>query len=457
MSKLMKSVSGIRGIVGESLTVNNVLNFAQRFGVYCNNSKVLIGRDSRTTGKMLFNAISAGLMSVDCDVVDLGICPTPTILLAVENSNASGGIAITASHNPKEWNALKLISGKGTFLTSLQAKQFWSIKNDEIINQNWHNIGKLSSDNSAIENHINSIIQLKYIDLDAIRKKNFKVVIDSTNGAGGLLSPKLLRKLGCNVIELFSEPTGIFSRIAEPSAENLKELERQVISEKADIGFATDPDVDRLSIVSEEGKALGTEFSLLLAEDYVLSQNKVTQLSQLRNIATNLSSSMASEDIAKKYDVQLFRSKVGEINVAEMMKQHNCVIGGEGNGGIILPDLHFTRDAPMGMALILSYMAKTKKRISELANLIPDYFMNKTKLQLTDNINFDERLIQIKNKFPNCKFDFTDGMKIIAKDYWIHIRKSGTEPVVRIISESESREKSKNLINSIRKLLKPDL
>ncbi len=445
MPKLMKSVSGIRGIVGETLTVENVLRFAQRFGVFCKKGKVLVGRDSRTTGKMLFNVVSSGLMSVGADVVNLGICPTPTILLAVEKSDASGGIAITASHNPKEWNALKLINEKGTFLTSLQAKQFWSIKNDEIINQNWHNIGKLSSNNSVMENHINSILQLKYVDLDAIRKKNFKVVIDSTNGAGGLFSPLLLRKLGCEVIEIFSEPTGIFSRIAEPSAENLAELEKMVLSKKADIGFATDPDVDRLSIVSEEGEALGTEFSLLLAENFVLSQNR-------GDIATNLSSSMASDDIAKKYDVQVFRSKVGEINVAEMMKQHNCVIGGEGNGGIILPDLHFTRDAPMGMALILSYMAKTGKRISELANLIPHYFMYKTKLQLTDNIDFDKRLIHIKNKFPDCKFDFTDGMKIVAKDYWIHIRKSGTEPVVRIISESESREMSANLINSIKKL-----
>ena len=444
MAKLMTSVSGIRGIIGKTLTVENVMRFAQRFGIFCKKGKILVGRDSRTTGKMLFNAVSSGLMSVGADVVDLGICPTPTILLAVEKSDANGGIAITASHNPKEWNALKLISEKGTFLTTRQTKDFWNINDGDVKHQNWEGIGKLSSDDSAIDDHINSILGLKYVDLPAIEKKHFKVVIDSTNGAGGLISPLLLRKLGCSVIELFSEPTGIFSRIAEPSAENLKELERQVIFEKADIGFATDPDVDRLSIVSEEGKALGTEFSLLLAEDYILSQNK-------GDIATNLSSSMASEDIAKKYDAQVFRSKVGEINVAETMKKYNCVIGGEGNGGIILPDLHFTRDAPMGMALILSYMARTDKKISELANLIPHYFMYKTKLQLTDNIDFDKSLIQTKDKFSDCKFDFTDGLKIIAKDYWVHIRKSGTEPVVRIISESNNKEKAKKLCNQVEK------
>lgn len=447
MPKLMKSVSGIRGIVGETLTVNNVMNFAQKFGTYCKKGKILIGRDSRTTGQMLFNAISSGLMSIGSDVVDLGICPTPTILLAVEKSEASGGIAITASHNPKEWNALKLIGPKGTFLTAKQSKMFWSINNEDIINQKWDKIGKLSLDKSAIENHIKSILNLKYVDIQAIRKNHFKVVIDSTNGAGGLLSPQLLHKLGCEVIELFSEPTGIFSRIAEPSANNLHELKKLVLSEKADVGFATDPDVDRLAVVSEEGKALGTELSLLLAEEYILSQNR-------GNIATNLSSSMASEDIAKKYDVKIFRSKVGEINVVETMKKNNCVIGGEGNGGIILPELHYTRDAPLGMALILSYMAKTGKRISELFNLIPHYFMCKRKIHLTADIDFKGIISKIKNQYCNKKLDFIDGIKIINKDYWVHIRKSGTEPVVRIISESESIEKSEKLINNIKKLLK---
>ena len=438
----MKSVSGIRGIVGETLTTNLVMEFAQRFGVFCGQGKILVGRDSRTTGEMLFNALSAGLMSVGANVVNLGICPTPTILLAVKKSDANGGIAITASHNPKEWNALKLIGNKGTFLTQRESNNFWSINESEIRHKKWDKIGKLSYDNSAIENHINEILNIKYIDIQEIRKRNFKVVIDSTNGAGGVFSPILLKKLGCEVIELFSEPTGIFSRIAEPSAENLSTLEKLVISENADIGFATDPDVDRLSIVSEKGKALGTEFSLLLAEDFILSQNK-------GSIATNLSSSMASDDIAKKYNVQIFRSKVGEINVAETMKNQNCVIGGEGNGGIILPDLHFTRDAPMGMALILSYMTKTGKFISELADKIPKYYISKTKIELSENINFETVLLQIKEKFEDKKFDFTDGLKIIDKNFWIHIRKSGTEPIVRIIAESGNEGRANKLCEEI--------
>ena len=449
MTKLMKSVSGIRGIVGETLTVNNVMNLAQRFGTYCKKGKILVGRDSRTTGQMFFNVVSSGLMSIGSDVVDLSICPTPTILLAVEKSEASGGIAITASHNPKEWNALKLIGPNGTFLTAKQSKIFWSINNEDIINQKWNKIGKLSLDNSAIKNHIESILCLKYVDVESIRKKHYKVVIDSTNGAGGLLSPQLLNKLGCKVIELFSEPTGIFSRIAEPSANNLNELEKLVLSERADIGFATDPDVDRLAIVSEKGEALGTEFSLLLAEDYILSCCR-------GNIATNLSSSMASEDIAKKYNVEIYYSKVGEINVSEMMEKNNCVIGGEGNGGIILPELHYTRDAPLGMALILSYLAKTEKMISELANNIPHYFMCKRKVNLSTSRRnyFDEKVVQIKEKYPDSKFDYTDGIKIINKEYWIHIRKSGTEPVVRIISESNNKEKSNELCNQIEKYFK---
>ncbi|MGC9337528.1 MAG: phosphoglucosamine mutase [Candidatus Cloacimonadia bacterium] len=447
MTALMKSVSGIRGIVGESLTVENALQFAKRFGVFCNEKKIIVGRDSRTTGVMLFNAISAGLMSVGVDLIDLGICPTPTILLAVENSDAEGGIAITASHNPPQWNALKLISKDGMFITQIQMQEFWNLPEDKITYKTWQNIGKIYTDNTAIDKHIKAILNNSLVDADAIRKQEYRVVIDSTNGAGGLISPRLLKELGCEVIELFSEPTGIFSRIAEPSAENLKDLEKLVVNKSADIGFATDPDVDRLSVVTEQGNALGTEYSLLLAEDYALSRKKGC-------IATNVSSSMASEDIAERYGVQILRTKVGEINVVEAIKAHNCIIGGEGNGGIILPEVHCTRDAPLGMALILSYMAKTGKPISELAANIPHYFMVKEKLPLHDETNFNFIISELKEKYSEKKFDFTDGIKVISNDWWIHIRKSGTEPVVRIIAESKSKEKSEKLIYEIKKLLK---
>ncbi len=438
----MKSVSGIRGIVGDSLTTELVLSFAKRFGVFSKRRKVVVGRDSRTTGEMLLNAVSAGLMSVGADVIDLGMCPTPTILLAVENLNADGGIAITASHNPQEWNALKLINGQGTFLTPAQSHDFWNIPEDELKDLDWAKIGSFSQYGCAIEDHIEAIMKLPIIAVDKIKEKNFKVVIDSTNGAGGLMSPLLLKALGCEVIELYSEPNGMFSRIAEPAAKNLGALENEVKKYAADIGFATDPDVDRLSIVSNDGIALGTEYTLLLAEKYVLSQKK-------GNIATNLSSSMASDVIAKENEVGIFHSPVGEINVAEAMKEHNCVIGGEGNGGVILPDLHFTRDAPLGMALILSYMAISGKRISELAAEIPKYYIYKTKLELDENIEFDAVSESIIKDFSTKELDTQDGIKIIDSEFWIHIRKSGTEPIVRIIAESSSEDKSKKLCEQI--------
>lgn len=442
----MKSVSGIRGIVGDSLTMDLVLKYAKQFGEFCNRGKILVGRDSRKTGPMLFQTISAGLMSIGCDVVNLGICPTPTILLEVENTDADGGIAITASHNPKEWNALKLITGKGTFLNEKQAYDFWQINPNEIEENKWDEIGKISQNSKAVENHIKRILSLSHVHVDKIKEQRYKVVIDSTNGAGGVMSPALLKRLGCEVEELYSKTNGEFSRQPEPSAKNLHDLEMKMKEVNADIGFATDPDVDRLSIVSDQGKALGTEFTLGLVEDYILSRKK-------GNIATNLSSSMISDKIAEKYGVEVFRSKVGEINVADKMKEHGCVIGGEGNGGIILPELHFTRDAPMAMALILSYMADRKSNISNLAAKIPQFIMYKTKVPITKDMDFTKLKKKIKNFFALQEFDLTDGIKIIDPKYWIHVRKSGTEPIIRIYSESESLKMSKKLVKKIIDLL----
>ncbi|HEX37357.1 MAG TPA: phosphoglucosamine mutase [Candidatus Cloacimonetes bacterium] len=442
MSRLMKSVSGIRGIVGDTLNVELVLSFAKRFGVFTGRGRIVIGRDSRTTGKMLQQVVSAGLMSVGCDVIDIGICPTPTVLLAVENLNANGGIAITASHNPPEWNALKLINAEGTFLTPEQGREFWNIPEQEFVDLDWEKVGSLSNYENAIDDHIRAILGLDVVAVNEIREVHFKVVIDSTNGAGGLMSPGLLKALNCEVIELFSEPTGKFSRVAEPVAKNLTELEKVVKENNADIGFATDPDVDRLSIVSDKGKALGTEFTLLLAEKYILSQEKGC-------IATNLSSSMASEEIAKEYGIKVFRTPVGEINVAQAMKKHGCVIGGEGNGGVIYPNLHFTRDAPLAMTLILSYMAKTGKKISELVVEIPHYFMYKTKIEIDAGLDFTTLESDIQKDNVDLKIDRQDGIKLIADDYWIHIRKSGTEPIVRVIAESDTEEKSEKLCDKI--------
>ncbi len=446
MGKLMISVSGIRGIFKEDLTPFDVMNFAAHFGNFIGGGKVIVGRDSRVTGETLFHAIVSGLMGVGCDVIDIGIVATPTVLLAVEESDANGGIAITASHNPAQWNAMKFVDKDGMFLSPDRAKQFISLFDKKPEFSKWNTVGKLYKDNDAIKKHIDKILNIPFIDIDSIKSKKFKVVIDSVNGAGGLISPLLLKELGCDVIEINSEPTGIFAHTPEPLNKNLKQLEEAVRKYRADIGFATDPDVDRLAIVSEKGEAIGEEFSLLLSEKFVLSKKK-------GDIVTNLSSSMASEDIAKEFGVEVHRTKVGEINVGKKMQEVNAAIGGEGNGGVICPEVHYTRDAPVGMALILAYMAETGKSISELVSQIPRYYFAKDKITVEP-----EKLDDIMNKVPeifkNEKIDTTDGYKILGDKYWIHIRKSGTEPIIRVYVESETKEKSQKLCNdTIKKLL----
>jgi phosphomannomutase len=437
MSKLMISVSGVRGIFGESLTPEIAMNIAAHFGIFCKRGKIIIGRDSRTTGPAMFHSIVAGLLSVGCDVVDIGIVSTPTVLLKVEESDASGGIAITASHNPAEWNALKLVGENGMFLFPEDAETFLKSLENPISYVNWQSIGKLYKDDSSIISHIAKIMRISYLDVNKIQSKKFKVVIDSVNGAGGLISPILLRELGCEVIELNSETTGNFAHAPEPLNKNLTQLEQVVKETKADIGFATDPDVDRLSIVDEKGNCIGEEFSLLLAEKFVLSKNP-------GDIVTNLSSSMASEDIAGKFGGKVFRTKVGEINVGKKMMEIKAPIGGEGNGGIICPEVHYTRDAPVGMALILGFLAESGKSISQLVDEIPHYYFAKDKVTVAAE-KLDSIMVKIPELFPHHKLDFTDGVKVIGESFWIHIRKSGTEPIIRVYVESESLERSEKL------------
>lgn len=437
MSKLMISVSGVRGIFGENLTTEIAKNFATHFGIFCNRGKIIVGRDSRISGPEMLRAVSTGLMSVGCDVVDLGIVSTPTVLLAVEESDAKAGISITASHNPAEWNAMKFVGENGMFLFPQEAQKFIDSLDEPIELANSNKIGKLTQDTESTNRHIKKILNIPYLDIEKIKTKNFKVVIDSVNGAGGLISPQLLRDLGCNVIELNSEPTGIFAHTPEPLSKNLKQLEDAVAAHKADIGFATDPDVDRLAIVSEKGKCIGEELSLLLTEKFILSKVK-------GDIVTNLSSSMASEDIAKEFGVKVHRTKVGEINVGKKMKELKSPVGGEGNGGIICPEVHYTRDAPAGMALILGYMAERNLPISKLADEIPKYYFAKDKIQVEPD-KLDEIMNKVLKIFTDYKLDKTDGIKILGDKFWIHIRKSGTEPIIRIYVESESKERSQGL------------
>ncbi|MCK4311581.1 MAG: phosphoglucosamine mutase [Candidatus Cloacimonetes bacterium] len=437
MSKLMISVSGIRGIFGESLTPEIAVKFASHFGIFCNQGKIIVGRDSRISGQEMFRAVSTGLMRVGCDVVDLGIVSTPTVLLAVEESDARGGISITASHNPAEWNAMKFVGENGMFLFPEEAQRFIDSLNDPIEYADRDKIGKLTQDREATKRHIKKILNIPYLNIEKIRLKKFKVVIDSVNGAGGLISPRLLRDLGCQTFELNSEPTGIFAHPPEPLNKNLKQLEEAVAAHKADIGFATDPDVDRLAIVDENGKCIGEELSLLLAEKFILSKIK-------GDIVTNLSSSMASEDIAKEFGVKVHRTKVGEINVGEKMKEIQSPIGGEGNGGIICPEVHYTRDAPAGMTLILGYMAESGKTISLLAEEIPHYYFSKDKIKVAPD-QLDSIMAKVPEIFTDHKLDRTDGIKVLGDKFWIHLRKSGTEHIIRVYVESDSLQRSQDL------------
>lgn len=447
----MISISGIRGVVGDGLSPQVVVNFAQAFGTYLGNGKVVVGRDSRITGPMVKHAVFSGLLAAGCDVIDIGMCSTPTVQMAVEHLKARGGIAITASHNPIEWNALKLIDTSGLFLDEIQGtKVIKFVEENKFNNVHWDQIGKIEFYHEAIEHHINSILKLSLIDQDLIAEKKFKVVVDCVNGAGGTILSLLLEKLNCDTVFINEEPTGLFPRSPEPLPENLKELCKKVKSVKADIGFAVDPDVDRLAIVSDKGKPLGEEYTLALAINYVLQKKKST-------VVVNASVSKAVDDIAKKYNTEVIRTKVGEIYVAQKMKEVNAAIGGEGNGGIILPELHLGRDAPLGIALILQQLALFGGTISELHASLPQYFQSKNKFELKD-LNISTVLDAIIEKYKKQKIDLNDGVKIFWRNHWVHIRPSNTEPIIRIYSEAKTAEEANALsykfIKEIEKIVK---
>lgn len=438
MSKLMISISGIRGVVGAGLTPQLIVNYAQAFGTYVGSGKVVVGRDSRVTGPMVKHAVFSGLMAVGCDVVDIGVCSTPTVQMAVEHLKARGGIAITASHNPIEWNALKLIDASGLFLDEAQGKKVIKfVEQHHFQNVAWNQVGKIELYNEAIEHHLNSILKLDLIEPERIASRKFKVVVDCVNGAGGTILPALLESLGCETIFINEDPTGLFPRTPEPLPENLAELCKKVKAVKADIGYAVDPDVDRLAIVSEKGEPLGEEYTLALAVNYVLQKKHGA-------VVVNASVSMAIDDIAAKYNAEVMRTKVGEIFVAQKMKEINAAVGGEGNGGIILPELHLGRDAPLGIALTLQQLSLYGGNISALYNSLPRYYMSKHRIELTD-IDVSEVLAAIMEKYQKERVDLTDGLKILWRDHWVQIRPSNTEPIIRIYSEAKTAEEANAL------------
>ena len=433
----MLSVSGVRGVFGDSLTAQSAMIYAAHFGIYTGRGKIIVGRDSRTTGLAMFQAITAGLLSVGCDVVDLGIVATPTVLLAVEDSDAKGGICITASHNPPEWNAMKFIDSNGMFLFPQASEDFLKTIGKDISWADWQSIGKMSKDDGATDRHVNKILSIPYLQVENIRKRRFKVVVDTVNGAGGVIASKLLEQLGCEVIRINDEPTGIFAHIAEPLNQNLTQLEAAVKEAGADIGFATDPDVDRLAIVSDEGKCIGEELSVALAEMFVLSK-------KTGDIVVNLSSSMISEFVAKQYGVQVLRTRIGEINVSKKMQEIGSPIGGEGNGGVICPDVHFTRDAPAGMALILGLLTEKNMKVSQLVETLPKYYIYKDKIE-TVSSKIEDIMDNAPYAFEGLQIDCQDGIKASGDNFWVHIRKSGTEPLIRVYVESDNPIKSKDI------------
>ncbi|MEJ2628157.1 MAG: phosphoglucosamine mutase [bacterium] len=445
MSKpVMISVSGIRGIVGEGLTPELLVNYAAAAGTFMGKGKVLVGRDSRVTGEMVKRAVFCGLQSVGCSPLDLGICPTPTVELAVQDSDALGGIVITASHNPIEWNALKLLNSRGLFLDQKEGEKIKGIISSQNYSYSrWNNIGNPGLYEEAIQEHIRKILNLKYINLENIRKRKFKVAYDCVNGAGGTILPQLLAELGCESYPLNQEVTGRFAHNPEPVPQNLKQLSTWVRKKKADIGFAVDPDVDRLAIVAENGKPIGEEYTLALVSRFILARIKSP-------VVINLSTTRAVEKVAEQAGVKCFRTPVGEIHVAKKMLAVKSLIGGEGNGGVILPEIHPGRDAPVALALTLQALLEEGGTVSKLYTLLPQYVMIKKKIGIGKK-DPDLILKKLIKNHQQEQLNLTDGVRIDRSTSWAHIRKSNTEPVMRVVTEAVTKDQSEALSSAILK------
>ncbi len=441
---LMVSISGIRGIFGTDLTPQNLTLYASAFGSWLGGGKVVVGRDSRTTGALCERIVTAALQATGCDVVQLGIVPTPTVAMGVLQHKASGGIIISASHNPAEWNALKLLNSKSEFLDASQGDQVIRIaRNHQISYRDYNEIGQVWCDETMLESHIDAILHLPYIDPEKIARAGFHVAVDAVNGAGSIALPRMLQRLGVKqVTKIHCVPDGHFPHDPEPLPEHLAEICDLVTSSGSDIGFATDPDADRLAIVDEHGRLLGEEYTQAIAFDFVLKKNAGP-------VATNLSSSRVTDDIAGKYGQTCHRSAVGEINVVKEMQRVGAVIGGEGNGGVINPDLHYGRDALVGAAMILQHLAEEGKTTSEMRDDMPDYVITKSKVKI-GNLNPDAILKSVIEEYSGEKINTTDGVKIDFPDGWVHLRKSNTEPIIRIYSEARSAEQADKLAEGIK-------
>ncbi len=450
---LIKSISGIRGTiggkVGDGLSPLDIVRFASAYGEwlkkqYPGKTKVVVGRDARISGEMVKNLVIGSLQGLGIDVVHIGLATTPTTEIAVTNEKAQGGIILTASHNPKQWNALKLLNHKGEFLTAADGEEVLHIADTEAFDfAQVDDLGVVVEKNTYNDFHIQHVLDLEMVNVEAIKAANFTVAIDCVNSVGGVVLPPLLKALGVsNIIELYTEPNGHFPHNPEPLPEHLTEISSLIKSQKADVGFVVDPDVDRLAIINEDGSMFGEEYTLVAVADYLLSK-------QVGNTVSNLSSSRALADVTHGYGGSYSPAAVGEVNVVAKMKETNALIGGEGNGGIIYPASHYGRDSLVGIGLFLSHLALSKKKCSELRATYPAYFISKNKMELTAGIDVDAVLESIKQKYKQEKINDIDGLKIDFPTSWVQLRKSNTEPIIRIYAEAKSETEAANLAESI--------
>jgi phosphomannomutase len=433
----MSSISGIRGIVGDGLEPETIIKYTNAYADFIGRGKVVVGRDARITGELVNQITTGTLLAKGIDVIDIGICPTPTVQFNVKKLKAQGGIAISASHNPNEWNALKLLNETGQFLSPEEYNQMQKfLQNDKPKYKSWDKIGKWTEYATGVQNHVDAIFDLGIIYVDEIRKRRFKVLLDCVNGAGAYVLPEFLREFGCEVFEMNCEKTGIFPRTPEPLPENLTETLKRVKEVKADLGIVVDPDVDRLVLITDKGEPFSEENTIVQVVKFVLSRKK-------GNVVVNLSTTRAVDDIAKKFGCLVFRSAVGEANVVKKMKEVNAVIGGEGSGGVIFPELHYGRDALVGIALTLQHLADFGKPLSKLKDELPQYFIVKKKIEVLANP--DKIIKKLIDKFSEHKINIEDGLRVDFDDHWVHFRKSNTEPIVRVIVEAKAEAEAKSL------------
>ncbi len=452
-SSLIVSISGLRGVVGDSLVPETVIKYANAFARFSNNKKIVVGRDGRYHGEMLTEVLVGTLAANGCDVVDIGVCPTPTVELAAEHSDAAGGVAVTASHNPMEYNGLKFVNGTGVFLDDAENRRLWKLAGMGPRYASFKSAGKIIHDDFFLHDHVRRVLAIRSVDVEAIRKRHFKVVVDCVNAGGASVVPALLNEFGCIVTKMNCETTGRFPRKPEPIPENLGAVMERVRLEKADLGIVVDPDVDRLVLITEKGEPFSEEYTIAQAVKFVFSKTAPEK----RIAAVNLSTTRAVDEIARGVNGKVYRSPVGEINVVKKMKKVGAVVGGEGSGGVILPEVHYGRDALVGIGITLQHLLEFGGTLSELKASLPQYEIVKMRIDVGKS-SPDKVIAAVGKKYSKFKTNSEDGLKIDAPDYWIHLRKSNTEPIIRVLAEAGTRKEAEarasEVMNLVRKILR---